>query len=47
MVKNPLANAVDIGLIPGLGRWPGGGNDLLRYSYMENPMDKSLVVYSP
>ena len=47
MVKNPLANAVDIGLIPGLGRWPGGGKDLLRYSYMENPMDKSLVVYSP
>ena len=47
MVKNPLANAGDIGLIPGLGRCPGGGNDLLRYSCMENPIDKSLVGYSP
>ena len=47
LVKNLPVNAGDIGLIPGLGRWPGGGNDLLRYSYMENPMDKSLVVYSP
>ena len=37
----------DIGLIPGLGRCPGGGNDLLRYSCMENPIDKSLVGYSP
>ena len=26
MVKNPLANAGDMGLIPGLGRSPGEGN---------------------
>jgi len=29
MVKNPPANvgdAEDVGLIPGLGRYPGGGN---------------------
>ena len=44
MVKNPLVNAGDIrkaGLIPGLGRSPGGGNsNLLQYSCLENPMDK-------
>ena len=43
MVKNPLANARDsrdMGLIPGLGRSPGGGNgDPLQYSRLENPMD--------
>ena len=27
MVKNPLANADDMGLIPGLGRSPGEVND--------------------
>ena len=26
MVKNPPANAGDVGLIPGLGRSPAGGN---------------------
>ena len=26
MVKNPPANAGDVGLIPGSGRSPGGGN---------------------
>ena len=44
MVKKPPANAEDIkdtGLIPGLGRSPGGGNgNLLQYSYLENPMDR-------
>ena len=44
MVKNPLANAGDIrdaGLIPGLGRSPGGGNgNPLQYSGLENPMDR-------
>ena len=44
MVKNPPASARDIrdaGLIPGLGRSPGGthGNSL-QYSCVENPMDK-------
>ena len=46
MVKNPLANAGDIrdaGLIPGLGRSPGGGNGSpLQYSYLENPMEKGV-----
>ena len=33
-------NAGDPGLIPGLGRSPGGGNgNLLQYSCLENPMD--------
>ena len=41
MVKNPPANAGDAGLIPGLGRSPGGGNGSpLQYSYLENPMDR-------
>ena len=26
VIKNPPANAGDVGLIPGLGRWPGQGN---------------------
>ena len=31
----------DAGLIPGLGRSPGGGNDnLFQYSCLENLMDK-------
>ena len=44
MVKNLPANAEDIrdvGLIPGLGRSPGGGRDNpLQYSCLENPMDR-------
>ena len=44
VVKNPPANAGDIrdaGLIPGLGRWPGGGHgNPLQYSCLENPMDR-------
>ena len=43
-VKNPSANAGDIrdvGLIPGLGRFPGGGQgNPLQYSYLENSMDR-------
>ena len=42
VVKNLPANAgdaADAGLIPGLGRSPGGGNDNpLQYSCLENPM---------
>ena len=42
-VKNLPANAGDIrdvGLIPGLGRSPGGGHgNPLQYSFLENPMD--------
>ena len=41
VVKNPPANVGDAGSIPGLGRSPGGGKEnLLLYSYQENPMDR-------
>ena len=44
VVKNPPANAGDkrnMGLIPGSGRAPGGGNgNPLQYSFMENSMDR-------
>ena len=40
MVKNPPANAENVGSIPGLGRSPGGGNgNPFQYSAIENPMD--------
>ena len=42
-VENPPANAGDTGdtsSIPGLGRFPGGGNgNPLHYSYLKNPTD--------
>jgi len=39
-VKNPPANAGDVGAIPGLGRVPGEGNgNPLQYSCLQNPMD--------
>ena len=52
MVKNLPANVGDIrdaGLIPGLGRSPGGGHgNPLQYSCLENPHgERSLVGYSP
>ena len=44
MVKNPLANSGatgDVGLINGLGRFPGEGNgNPLQYSGLENFMDR-------
>ena len=44
MVKNLLANAGDIrdvGSIPGLRRFPGGGHSHpLQYSCLENPMKR-------
>jgi len=41
VLKNPPTNAGDTGLIPGLGRPPGGGNgNLLQYSYLGNPMHR-------
>ena len=41
MVKNPPANAGDMGSIPGLGRSPRGGHDNpLQYSCLENTMDE-------
>ena len=40
-VRNPPANAGDVGLIPGSGRSPGEGNDNpLQYSCLGNPMDR-------
>ena len=40
VVKNPPANARDMGLIPGLRRSPGEGNgNPLQYSW-EYPMDR-------
>ena len=37
--KESACNARDLGLIPGLGRSPGEGNDNpLQYSYLENSM---------
>ena len=42
-VKNPAneEDTRDMGLIPGLGRSPGGGNDSpLQYPCLGNPMDK-------
>ena len=44
VVKNLPAKAGsirDTGLIPGLGRSPGGGHgNPFKYSYLENPMDR-------
>ena len=44
VVKNPPANAGDLqamGLIPGSGRPPGGGNGSpLQYACLENPTDR-------
>ena len=41
MVKNPPANAGDVGLIPGSGRSAGEGNgNPLQYPCLGNPMDR-------
>ena len=44
VVKNSPANTGDIrdvGLVPGVGRFPGGGHgNPLQYSCLENPMDR-------
>ena len=53
VVKSLPANAEDIGdegLIPGLGRSPGGGGEgnPFQYSCLENPHgQRSLASYSP
>ena len=40
-VKNPPADAGDVGLIPGWGRTPGKGNgNPLQYSCLEKPTDR-------
>ena len=39
--KTSVYNVRDLGLIPGLGRFPGERNDNpLQYTYLENPMDR-------
>ena len=39
--KESACNVGDLGLIPGLGRSPGGGHgNSLQYSCLENPMDR-------
>ena len=41
LVKNPSANAGDLGLIPGSGRSPGERNgNSLQYSCLGNPMGR-------
>ena len=41
VVKNPPANAADLGSIPGSGRSLGEGNGSpLQYSCLGNPMDR-------
>ena len=41
MVKNLPANAGDVGLIPGFGRFPREENsNLLQYSCLGNPTDR-------
>ena len=50
LVKNSLANAgdaVDMGLIPGLGRSPGGGHGNSLQYCLENIDKRSLVGYGP
>ena len=44
MLKNLPAVVGDLGLIPGLGRFPGEGHGyLLQYSCLENPMDTQVM----
>ena len=46
--KESACNARNPGSIPGLGRSLGGGHgNPPQYSCLENPMERSLAVYSP
>ena len=47
--KESICNAGDLGSIPGLGRFPGGGHgNTLQYSWLKNPhRQRSLAGYSP
>ena len=50
VLKNPPANAGDVGLIPGLERSPGVGNgNPLQYYCLGNSMDRGAwwTIYSP
>ena len=43
--KESACNAGDLGLIPGLGRSPGGGHgNPLQYSCLENPHGQRILV---
>ena len=46
--KKSACNAGDLGSVPGLGRFPGGGNgNPLQYSCLESPQgQRSLTRYS-
>ena len=45
MVKNPPANAGDVGSLSGSGRFPGRGNgNLLQCTCLENPMDRGAFL---
>ena len=47
-VKASACNVGDLGSIPGSGTSPGEGNGKpLQYSFLENPIERSLVGYSP
>ena len=48
LVKNPAANAGDVGLISWLGRSPGEGDDNpLQYFFLGTPhVQRNLVGYS-
>ena len=36
-------NVGDLGSVPGLGRFPGGGHgNFLQYSFLENPVDRGV-----
>ena len=44
MVKNPPANAGDLGLITGSGRFTREGNgNPFQYSYLETPIDRGVL----
>ena len=45
VVRDPPANAGDLGLIPGLGSSPGVQNgNALHYSCLGNPMDRRSLA---
>ena len=46
--KESVCNAGNLGSIPGLGRFPGGGHGNPLQYFLENPHgQRSLVGYSP
>ena len=47
VVKNLLANAGDLGLIPGWGRSPAGGNGNPLQYCLKNPMDRGAWEVEP